>query len=117
MEITLSLTFFATILISTLPLPTVAQFDNCTDEIGSLSPCFGYIGQRDEFPPPECCYRLEDVVESKPDCLCEVLRGDEGVNRTRFSELPSVCGVRTPSFGNCYYEGKKKKEKKNKAFL
>ncbi|GER55299.1 lipid-transfer protein [Striga asiatica] len=90
MEITISLSFFATILISTLPLATVAQFDNCTDEIKSLSPCFDYIQERDKFLPPDCCDSLDDVVESKPNCLCQVLRGDEGVNRTRFSELPSV---------------------------
>ncbi|GFP81984.1 non-specific lipid transfer protein GPI-anchored 1 [Phtheirospermum japonicum] len=98
----------ATILTATLPLEAVAQFD-CRNDIADLSSCFGYIQGRDFFPSPDCCNRLEDVVDQRPDCLCEVVRGNGGgvINQTRFLLLPSACGVRTPSVANCYYGSKK----------
>ncbi|KAL3626080.1 hypothetical protein CASFOL_029629 [Castilleja foliolosa] len=92
----------ATILISTLPLEIMAQFD-CRNDIDNLSSCYSYIEGRDFYPSSDCCNRLEDLIDEQPECLCEVVRGNGAINQTRFLQLPSACGVRTPSVGNCYY--------------
>ncbi|GFP81440.1 non-specific lipid transfer protein GPI-anchored 1 [Phtheirospermum japonicum] len=97
----------ATILTATQPLEVMAQFD-CRNDIANLFPCYGYIQGRDFFPSPDCCNRLEDVVDHRPDCLCEVVRGNGAINQTRILQLPSACGVRSPSVGNCFYGGCKK---------
>ncbi|KAK6135033.1 hypothetical protein DH2020_031211 [Rehmannia glutinosa] len=99
METTLALAL-AAILAATFPIETTAQLE-CRNAIESLSPCYGFIRGRDSFPPPDCCNRLEDVVETQPDCLCEVLDGD-GLNRTRVLELPGACDVRAPLTSNCF---------------
>ncbi|KAL6499519.1 hypothetical protein OROGR_027429 [Orobanche gracilis] len=102
----LAFVVFSAVLTATLlPLGIMAQFE-CRDEIASLSPCYSYIrGREEEFPSPDCCNRLEDVVQRQPNCLCELLRDDEGIDTTRVSELPSACSVRTTSIDNCNYDG------------
>ncbi|KAL6502869.1 hypothetical protein OROHE_024037 [Orobanche hederae] len=104
MEISLAFIVMSVVLTARLPLGSVAQFE-CRDEIASLSPCYSYIrGREEEFPSPDCCNRLEDVVQRQPNCLCELLRDDEGINTTRISELPSACSVRTTSIDSCNYD-------------
>ncbi|KAL3648820.1 hypothetical protein CASFOL_005223 [Castilleja foliolosa] len=102
MAITIAITI-ATILITTLlPIEIVAQFD-CSNEIANLYPCYSYIQGRDSFPSSDCCNRLEDVVNRRSECLCEVVRGNGAINQTRFLELPAACGFQTSSVDNCNY--------------
>ncbi|KAI3460888.1 hypothetical protein Pfo_017551 [Paulownia fortunei] len=99
MEIVVAVVLGA-ILAAALPLETVAQ-SSCHNEIASLSPCYGYIDGSSSNPSSLCCNRLENVVQTQPACLCEVLNG-EGLNKTRVLALPSACNVQTPSASYCY---------------
>ncbi|KAL0458162.1 UNVERIFIED_CONTAM: hypothetical protein Slati_0443400 [Sesamum latifolium] len=84
------------------PSETVAQ-PSCQNEIASLSPCYRYIYESDADPSPLCCSRLGNLVETQPECLCQVLDGQgEGLNQTRVLELPSACNVQTPPTSECY---------------
>ncbi|KAK4441656.1 hypothetical protein Salat_0500500 [Sesamum alatum] len=101
MERAVALVLISAILAVDLPLETVAQ-STCENVIESLSACYRYIYESDTTPSSQCCSRLENVVETQPDCLCQVLDG-EGLNRNRVLALPDACNVRTPSASNCYF--------------
>ncbi|KAL0437460.1 UNVERIFIED_CONTAM: hypothetical protein Sradi_0453900 [Sesamum radiatum] len=88
------------ILAADFPLETVAQ-SSCQNEIASLSPCYRYIYESDEDPSPLCCRRLGELVDTQPECLCQVLDG-QGLNQTRVLELPGACNVQTPPTSECY---------------
>ncbi|KAL0390988.1 UNVERIFIED_CONTAM: hypothetical protein Scaly_0455900 [Sesamum calycinum] len=101
MERAVALVLISAILAVDFPLETVAQ-SSCQNEIASLSPCYRYIYDSDADPSPQCCSRLGNLVETQPECLCQVVDG-EGLNRTRALALPSACNVQTPPTTDCYF--------------
>ncbi|KAL2236481.1 UNVERIFIED_CONTAM: hypothetical protein Sindi_0839800 [Sesamum indicum] len=100
MERAVALVLIIAILAVDFPLETVAQ-SSCQDVIASLSACYRYIYESDATPSRQCCSRLENVVDTQPECLCQVVDG-EGLNRTRVLDLPSACNVQTPPTSDCY---------------
>ncbi|KAI3947004.1 hypothetical protein MKW98_003567 [Papaver atlanticum] len=87
-----------------------AQSD-CTNVIISLSPCLNYLTGNSSTPSSDCCSQLSTVVRSKPECLCQVLNGDDSslaglnINKTQALGLPKACNVQTPSISKCNSAG------------
>ncbi|XP_026435298.1 non-specific lipid transfer protein GPI-anchored 2-like isoform X2 [Papaver somniferum] len=98
-----SVALFATLLFA---VAVNAQSD-CTNVIISLSPCLNYLTGNSSTPSSDCCSQLSTVVRSKPECLCQVLNGDDSslaglnINKTQALGLPKACNVQTPSISKC----------------
>ncbi|PWA90973.1 plant lipid transfer protein/Par allergen [Artemisia annua] len=84
----------------------VAQSSGCTNVLISLSPCLNYITGNTTTPSSSCCSQLSSVVNSQPQCLCQVLNGGGSslginINQTQALALPSACNVQTPPTSQC----------------
>ncbi|CAI9268714.1 unnamed protein product [Lactuca saligna] len=83
-----------------------AQSSGCTSVLISLSPCLNYISGNTSTPSSGCCSQLASVVQSQPECLCQVLNGGGSslglsINQTQALALPSACNVQTPPTSRC----------------
>ncbi|XXG65263.1 hypothetical protein AAC387_Pa05g3012 [Persea americana] len=83
-----------------------AAQSSCTTALISLSPCLNYIQGNSSTPSSSCCSQLESVVQSSPQCLCNVLNGGSSsfgvtVNQTQALALPVACKVQTPPASQC----------------
>ena len=84
----------------------IAQ-SGCTRVLISLSPCLNYVTGSSSTPSSSCCSKLEDVVQSQPQCLCSVVNGDGvsslgvTVNQSLAVSLPGACNVQTPPISRC----------------
>ncbi|XP_076918620.1 non-specific lipid transfer protein GPI-anchored 26-like [Bidens hawaiensis] len=81
-----------------------AQSLVCTSVLISMSPCLNYI--HTSTPSTACCSQLASVVQSQPQCLCQVLNGGGSslginINQTQALELPKACNVQTPPTSQC----------------
>ncbi|KAK3190083.1 hypothetical protein Dsin_029644 [Dipteronia sinensis] len=79
---------------------------SCTNVLISLSPCLNYIQGNSSTPSSQCCSQLAIVVQSSPQCLCEVMNGGGSslgidVNQTQAMALPAACNVQTPPISGC----------------
>ncbi|KAJ8899332.1 hypothetical protein K2173_018306 [Erythroxylum novogranatense] len=79
---------------------------SCTNAIISLSPCLNYITGNSSTPSSGCCSQLASVVQSEPQCLCQVLNGGASsfglnINQTQALALPNACNVQTPPVSRC----------------
>ncbi|XP_010511517.1 PREDICTED: non-specific lipid-transfer protein-like protein At2g13820 [Camelina sativa] len=96
------LTVFMAVMTST----RVSAQSGCTNVLISLSPCLNYITGNSTSPSQQCCRQLGSVVQSSPDCLCQVLNGGGSqlginVNQTQALGLPKACNVQTPPVSRC----------------
>lgn len=96
------LTVFMAVMSST----RVSAQSSCTSVLISLSPCLNYITGNSTSPSQQCCRQLGSVVQSSPDCLCQVLNGGGSnlginVNQTQALGLPTACNVQTPPVSRC----------------
>ncbi|XP_048501668.1 non-specific lipid transfer protein GPI-anchored 5 isoform X2 [Beta vulgaris subsp. vulgaris] len=78
----------------------------CTSAIVGLAPCLNYISGSSSSPSSSCCAQLSSVVQSQPQCLCQVLNGGGSsfgvtINQTQALALPSACNVQTPPVSRC----------------
>ncbi|XP_076887010.1 non-specific lipid transfer protein GPI-anchored 5-like [Bidens hawaiensis] len=85
---------------------SMAQSSGCTSALISLSPCLNYISGNTSTPSSGCCTQLSSVVQSEPQCLCQVLNGGGSslglnINQTQALELPKACNVQTPPTSRC----------------
>ncbi|KAL8214241.1 hypothetical protein R6Q57_003690 [Mikania cordata] len=85
---------------------SMAQSSGCTSVLISLSPCLNYISGNTSTPSSGCCTQLASVVQSQPQCLCQVLNGGGSslglnINQTQALELPNACNVQTPPTSQC----------------
>ncbi|XP_076915582.1 non-specific lipid transfer protein GPI-anchored 5-like [Bidens hawaiensis] len=83
-----------------------AQSLGCTSVLISMSPCLNYISGNTSTPSTACCSQLASVVQSQPQCLCQVLNGGGSslginINQTQALELPKACNVQTPPTSQC----------------
>ncbi|GAB4841608.1 hypothetical protein Ancab_022322 [Ancistrocladus abbreviatus] len=94
-------------IISTLCAESMAQSSSsCTTALVTMSPCLNYISGNESRPSSSCCSQLASVVNSQPECLCQVINGGGSslglsINRTQALKLPSACNVQTPSVSRC----------------
>ncbi|KAI3511550.1 hypothetical protein L1887_18705 [Cichorium endivia] len=84
----------------------MAQSSGCTSVLISLSPCLNYISGNTSTPSSGCCSQLASVVQSQPQCLCQVLNGGGSslglsINQTQALALPNACNVQTPPTSRC----------------
>ncbi|XP_010256110.1 PREDICTED: non-specific lipid-transfer protein-like protein At2g13820 [Nelumbo nucifera] len=83
------------------------QSSRCMSVIVSMSPCLNYItGNSPTLPSSSCCSQLANVVQSTPQCLCEVLNGGASslgivINQTQALTLPNACNIQTPPVSLC----------------
>ncbi|KAL8162735.1 hypothetical protein V2J09_014224 [Rumex salicifolius] len=92
--------------ITSLLAITLAQSSSCRNVLISLSPCIDYISGNSSSPSSGCCKQLATVVQSQPQCLCQVLNGSSSslgisINQTQAMNLPTACNVQTPSISSC----------------
>ncbi|XP_010256109.1 PREDICTED: non-specific lipid-transfer protein-like protein At2g13820 [Nelumbo nucifera] len=83
-----------------------AQSSSCTNTIISMSPCLNYITGNSSTPSSSCCSQLASVVNSQPECLCQILNGGASslgiqIDQARALALPKACNVQTPSVSLC----------------
>ncbi|CAM8893444.1 unnamed protein product [Rhodiola kirilowii] len=96
----------AMVLVAMLWTGATAQSSSCTNVLISLTPCLGYITGNSSTASSNCCTQLASVVQSQPECLCQVLNGGASaiglnINQTQALTLPAACNVQTPSISNC----------------
>lgn len=110
---------FLTVFLAVMSSSTrVSAQTSCTTALISMSPCLNYITGNSTSPSQQCCRQLSSVVQSSPDCLCQVLNGGGSqlginINQTQALELPKACNVQTPPVSRCN-NGKKNFQPKKK---
>ncbi|KAJ4967646.1 hypothetical protein NE237_014347 [Protea cynaroides] len=85
----------------------VAQ-SSCTNVIIGMAPCLNYVTGSSSNPSSSCCKQLVSVVQSQPQCLCQVLNGGGAtaalgitINQTQALQLPGACNVKTRPVSAC----------------
>ncbi|XP_076960016.1 non-specific lipid transfer protein GPI-anchored 15-like [Bidens hawaiensis] len=78
----------------------------CTNALIGMSSCLNFVTGNTSTPSSSCCSQLGDVVQSQPQCLCQVLNGAGNtlgisINQTLALTLPGACNVQTPSVSQC----------------
>ncbi|KAJ0808404.1 putative bifunctional inhibitor/plant lipid transfer protein/seed storage helical [Helianthus annuus] len=78
----------------------------CTNALMGMSSCLNFITGNTSTPSSSCCSQLGNVVQSQPQCLCQVLNGAGinlgiSINRTLALTLPGACNVQTPPVSQC----------------
>ncbi|KAI3511546.1 hypothetical protein L1887_18701 [Cichorium endivia] len=101
-----SITVLLAITMAALYGGATAQSSGCTSVLISLSPCLNYISGNTSTPSSGCCSQLASVVQSQPQCLCQVLNGGGSslglsINQTQALALPEACNVQTPPTSRC----------------
>ncbi|PIN01684.1 hypothetical protein CDL12_25805 [Handroanthus impetiginosus] len=102
----------AMILATMLWARAIAQSNDCTNVLMSMSPCLNYIAGNSSAPSAACCTQLGSVVRSQPQCLCQLPNGGGSnlglnINQTRAVALPQTCNVQTPLVSRCNGNGSK----------
>ncbi|XP_071717794.1 non-specific lipid transfer protein GPI-anchored 5-like [Rutidosis leptorrhynchoides] len=93
-------TIMMILLVTMAALCAMAQ-SGCTKELISMSPCINYISSNKSTPPSGCCSSLANVVQSQPQCLCQVLKSVTSNNQTQALELPKACNVQSATISEC----------------
>lgn len=95
----------AMVLIVSLCNEAMAQ-SGCTNALMGMSSCLNFITGNTSTPSSSCCSSLGNMVQSQPQCLCQVLSGNGinlgiSINRTLALTLPGACNVQTPPVSQC----------------
>ncbi|MCO5579629.1 hypothetical protein L7F22_033486 [Adiantum nelumboides] len=82
---------------------------DCDSVVLQLVDCLGYVTGSDATPPATCCTNLSAIIQSTPQCLCQLYNttftGPLGVNLTRAMQLPPACKLTTPDPSLCALVG------------
>ncbi|RDX67677.1 Non-specific lipid-transfer protein-like protein, partial [Mucuna pruriens] len=85
------------------PAPSV----DCTNLALTLVDCLSFVSNDSTVKKPEgkCCSALKSVLNTAPNCLCEVFNSSAqfgvSLNLTKALTLPAACKLSTPSLANC----------------
>ncbi|MCO5546606.1 hypothetical protein L7F22_033269 [Adiantum nelumboides] len=78
---------------------------DCDSVVLQLVDCLGYVTGSDATPPATCCTNLSAIIQSTPQCLCQLYNTTFteplGVNLTRAMQLPPACKLTTPDPSLC----------------
>ncbi|KAG7572649.1 Bifunctional inhibitor/plant lipid transfer protein/seed storage helical domain superfamily [Arabidopsis suecica] len=82
---------------------------NCLVSMLNVSDCFSYVqvGSNEIKPEPACCPELAGMVQSSPECVCNLLGGGASprfgvkLDKQRAEQLSTICGVKAPSPSLC----------------
>ncbi|XP_019083603.1 PREDICTED: xylogen-like protein 11 isoform X2 [Camelina sativa] len=96
------------------PEPTAADGPssspaNCLVSMLNVSDCFSYVqvGSNEIKPEAACCPELAWMVQSSPECVCNLLGGGASprfgvkLDKQRAEQLSTICGVKAPSPSLC----------------
>ncbi|KAG7585408.1 Bifunctional inhibitor/plant lipid transfer protein/seed storage helical domain [Arabidopsis thaliana x Arabidopsis arenosa] len=81
--------------------------DECTSLVVTLLPCVSFItiGSTVDTPSSSCCSSLKNILDTKPECLCEGLKNSASygvkLNVTKATTLPVACKVNAPPVSAC----------------
>ncbi|XP_010251645.1 PREDICTED: non-specific lipid transfer protein GPI-anchored 2-like isoform X1 [Nelumbo nucifera] len=84
-----------------------APAPDCLTKLLNLSDCLTFVEAGSNLTKPEknCCPSLAGLVESSPECLCQLLGNANSfgipVDVSKALKLPSACGVSTPDPSLC----------------
>ncbi|XP_031100088.1 non-specific lipid transfer protein GPI-anchored 2-like [Ipomoea triloba] len=88
--------------------PMAPSSDNCLSNLLNMSDCLNYVQAGSNLTKPDkgCCPELAGLVESHPECLCQLLANPEKIigvpiELNKALKLPSVCKIDTPSLTLC----------------
>ncbi|XP_010473104.1 PREDICTED: xylogen-like protein 11 isoform X2 [Camelina sativa] len=108
------------------PEPTAADGPssspaNCLVSMLNVSDCFSYVqvGSNEIKPEAACCPELAWMVQSSPECVCNLLGGGASprfgvkLDKQRAEQLSTICGVKAPSPSLCSGPEGSKKDRKN----
>ncbi|CAI9762645.1 unnamed protein product [Fraxinus pennsylvanica] len=100
----------ALMLVTLFSTGAIAQSTDCNNVLISMSPCLNYISGNSSTPSTGCCTQLASVVQSQPQCLCQVLNGGGSslglnINQTQAMAMPKACNVQTPPVSQCNAAG------------
>ncbi|CAL9234450.1 unnamed protein product [Arabidopsis halleri] len=82
---------------------------NCLVSMLNVSDCFSYVqvGSNEIKPEAACCPELAGMVQSSPECVCNLLGGGASprfgvkLDKQRAEQLSTICGVKAPSPSLC----------------
>nr|GMD17643.1 non-specific lipid transfer protein GPI-anchored 2-like [Ipomoea batatas] len=82
--------------------------DDCLTNLLNMSDCLNYVQAGSNLTKPDkgCCPELAGLVESHPECLCQLLANPEKIigvpiELNKALKLPSVCKIDAPSATLC----------------
>lgn len=76
-----------------------ADEKECAAELASLASCIPYVSGEAKKPVPQCCEDTKKVKQSKPKCLCVLIKESSDpsiglpINTTLAIQMPSVCNI------------------------
>lgn len=80
---------------------------DCFTLLFGMADCLSYVekGSNKTKPDKACCPELKTLVDTAPQCLCELLASNNSygyeIDYDRATKLPSVCKVDTPPVSTC----------------
>ncbi|KAJ1285908.1 hypothetical protein BS78_03G313900 [Paspalum vaginatum] len=90
------------------PGPAPGISDACLTAVLNMSDCLSYVtaGSTVRHPDKPCCPELAGLLESHPECLCQLLSGGASsygvsVDYKRALALPGVCRLTAPPVSAC----------------
>ncbi|XP_030451723.1 non-specific lipid transfer protein GPI-anchored 5-like [Syzygium oleosum] len=102
----MGLALLAVLAASLAPSGSAQSTSGCTTVLMTLTPCLNYVTGNSSAPSSTCCSTLGSIVQSQPQCLCQLLNGSAAflgynINQTLALALPGACNVKTPSASLC----------------
>ncbi|CAL9229710.1 unnamed protein product [Arabidopsis halleri] len=84
----------------------IVPADDCTPVVFTLLPCLAYItvGSTADTPTAQCCSNLKNILDTKPECLCDGLKNPPmgiKLNVTKSTTLPVACKLNAPPASAC----------------
>ncbi|GMN46998.1 hypothetical protein TIFTF001_016175 [Ficus carica] len=80
---------------------------DCLTVLLGMADCLSYVqqGSNETKPDKACCPELKSIVDTQPQCLCELLGNGDSygyqIDFNRATKLPSVCKVDAPPVSTC----------------
>lgn len=90
------------------PGPAPGISDACLNAVLNMSDCLSYVtnGSTARHPDKPCCPELAGLLDSHPECLCQLLAGGASsygvsVDYKRALALPGICRLTAPPVTAC----------------
>lgn len=87
--------------------PAMSPGPDCMTLIYNMTDCLTYVehGSNVTKPDKNCCPELAGMLDSKPECLCNLLGNSSDspvqLDLNRALKLPSICRLQAPSISLC----------------
>jgi len=87
--------------------PAMSPEPDCMSLIYNMADCLTYVehGSNATKPDKNCCPELAGMLDSKPECLCNLLGNSSDLpvqlDLNRALKLPSICRLQAPPISLC----------------